>query len=101
MKTIFALLALAVSTAAFSECYSIYAPSNELVWQSTVPPVPMNTASLNAEVQKAIQLPDVRARLEALGGEARGSTPQEMKERVVSDVARWKKVITDSKIPQQ
>jgi tripartite-type tricarboxylate transporter receptor subunit TctC len=56
---------------------------------------------LNAEVQKAIQLPDVRARLEALGGEARGSTPQEMKERVVSEVARWKKVITDSKIPQQ
>ena len=56
---------------------------------------------LNAELQKVIQLPDVRARLEALGGEAKGSTPQEMKERVVFEVARWKKVIADSKIPQQ
>ena len=56
---------------------------------------------LNAEVQKVLQLPDVRARLEALGGEARGSTPQEMKERVVFEVARWKKVIAESKIPQQ
>jgi len=54
MKTIFALLALSVSTAAFSECYSIYSSSNELVWQSTVPPVPMNTASLSAEVQKKV-----------------------------------------------
>ena len=56
---------------------------------------------LNAEVQKVLQLPEVRARLEALGGEAKGSTPQEMKERVVFEVARWKKVIAESKIPQQ
>ncbi len=56
---------------------------------------------LNAEVQKVLQLPDVRARLEALGGEAKGSTSQEMKERVVFEVARWKKVIAESKIPQQ
>ena len=56
---------------------------------------------LNTEVQKVLQLPEVRARLEALGGEAKGSTPQEMKERVVFEVARWKKVIAESKIPQQ
>ncbi len=56
---------------------------------------------LNAEVQKVLQLPDVRARLEALGGEARGGTSQEMKERVVFEVARWKRVIAESKIPQQ
>ena len=56
---------------------------------------------LNAEVQKALLLPEVRTRLEALGGEAKGSTPPEMKERVVFEVARWKKVIADSNIPQQ
>ena len=56
---------------------------------------------LNAEVQKALLLPEVRARLEALGGEAKGSTPQEMKERVMFEVARWKKVIADANIPQQ
>ena len=56
---------------------------------------------LNAEVQRALQVPEVRSRLEGFGGEARGSTPQEMKERVIFEVARWKKVIADSKIPQQ
>ena len=56
---------------------------------------------LHGELQKVLQLPEVRARLEALGGEARGSTSQEMKERVTFEVARWKKVIADSNIPQQ
>ncbi len=56
---------------------------------------------LNAEVLRVLQIPEVRARLEALGGEARGSTPQEMKERVINEVARWKKVIAESKIAQQ
>ena len=56
---------------------------------------------LHAEVQKAIAIPEVRSRLEALGGEARGSTPQEMKERVAFEVARWKKVITEANIPLQ
>ena len=40
-------------------------------------------------------------RLESFGGEARGSTPAEMRERVIAEVARWKKVIAESKIPQQ
>ncbi len=56
---------------------------------------------LHAEVQKALLLPEVRARLEALGGEAKGSTPQEMKERIVFEVTRWKKVIADANIAQQ
>ena len=56
---------------------------------------------LHAEVQKAIAIPEVRSRLEALGGEARGSTPQEMKERVAFEVARWKKVIAEANIPLQ
>ena len=56
---------------------------------------------LNAEVQRALQVPEVRSRLEGFGGEAKGSTPQEMKERVIFELARWKKVIADSRIPQQ
>ena len=54
MKTIFALVALVFSSAAFSECYSIYTSSSELVWQGTYPPVSMNTASLDKEVQKKV-----------------------------------------------
>jgi len=54
MKTILALLALSVSTLASAACYQIFAPSNELVWQGTYPPVPMNTVSLGNEVQKLV-----------------------------------------------
>ena len=41
---------------------------------------------LNAETLKALQLPTVRSRLEEMGGEARGSTPDEMKAMVASGV---------------
>lgn len=54
MKAIFAIMALSVSTTAFATCYQIYAPSNELVWQGTSAPVPMDTASLDKEVQKMV-----------------------------------------------
>lgn len=54
MKTIFALLALSVSTAASSTCYLIFDSSNELVWRGTTPPVSMETISINAAVQKIV-----------------------------------------------
>jgi tripartite-type tricarboxylate transporter receptor subunit TctC len=56
---------------------------------------------LNAETLKALKLPHVRARLEEIGGEARGSTPEEMKAMVSSEVQRWTQVINDAKIPKQ
>jgi len=54
MKTVFALLALLVSTAASSACYLIYTPSNELVWRGVTPPVAMDTLALNDAVQKMV-----------------------------------------------
>lgn len=56
---------------------------------------------LNAEVKKALQVPEVRARLESFGGEVRASTPEEMRDRVASEVQRWSKVIADANIPKQ
>jgi tripartite-type tricarboxylate transporter receptor subunit TctC len=44
---------------------------------------------LHAETQKALQLPAVKARLEEMGGEARGSTPQEMATMVAAEVQKW------------
>jgi tripartite-type tricarboxylate transporter receptor subunit TctC len=55
---------------------------------------------LHEETQKALQLPAVRARLEEMGGEARGSTPQEMTAMVASEVQRWTRVVADAKIPR-
>jgi tripartite-type tricarboxylate transporter receptor subunit TctC len=56
---------------------------------------------LNAEVQKALQLPAVRSRLEEMGGEARGSTPEEMRAMVSAQVQKWTQVVAEAKIPQQ
>jgi len=56
---------------------------------------------LNAELQRVVKVPEVRAKLEEMGGEVAASTSAEMKARVVGDLQRWAKVIKDAKIPQQ
>jgi len=56
---------------------------------------------LNAEMLRALQSPEVRARLEQIGGEVRGSTPEEMRERVAAEVQRWSRVIQDANIAPQ
>ena len=56
---------------------------------------------LNAEVQKALLVPAVKARLEDMGGEAKGSTPDEMKAMVASQTQKWIQVVADAKIPKQ
>jgi len=55
---------------------------------------------LHEETQKALQLPNVRSRLEEMGGEVRGSTPQEMTAMVAAEVQRWTRVVADAKIPR-
>jgi tripartite-type tricarboxylate transporter receptor subunit TctC len=56
---------------------------------------------LNAELTRASLVPEVRAKLEEMGGEVKASTSAEMKARVASDLQSWSKVIKDAKIPQQ
>jgi tripartite-type tricarboxylate transporter receptor subunit TctC len=48
---------------------------------------------LNQEVRRALALPDVQARLVEGGNVAIPSTPQEYRERVEREVARWRRVI--------
>ena len=55
---------------------------------------------LHAQTQKALQVPTVKARLEEMGGEARGSTPQEMSAMVGSELQKWTQVVADAKIPR-
>lgn len=56
---------------------------------------------LNTDVAKALAVPTVKARLEEMGGEARGSTPEEFKALVTSELARWTQVVNDARIPKQ
>jgi len=56
---------------------------------------------LQAETLRALQMPAVRQRLEDMGGEARASTPEEMKALVTRELERWTQVVTEAKIPKQ
>ena len=56
---------------------------------------------LNAEAQKAIMVPTVKSRLEEMGGEVKGSSPEEMKSLVASQTQKWTQVVSQAKIPKQ
>jgi tripartite-type tricarboxylate transporter receptor subunit TctC len=56
---------------------------------------------LRTETLKALQVPAVRARLEDMGGEARGSTPEEMTTMVSAELKRWTAVVNEAHIPRQ
>jgi tripartite-type tricarboxylate transporter receptor subunit TctC len=57
--------------------------------------------TLNAEILFALQQPQVRDKLEAIGNEVRGSSPEEMRVWIAGEVAKWRKVIDDAKVERQ
>ena len=48
---------------------------------------------INKEIREALELPDVRQRLVEGGNVASPSTPDEMRQKVESEIARWTRVI--------
>jgi tripartite-type tricarboxylate transporter receptor subunit TctC len=55
-------------------------------------------ARLNAEVLRALDVPDVRTRLESFGAEVRGSTPAEMRALVARQIELWAKLGREANI---
>jgi tripartite-type tricarboxylate transporter receptor subunit TctC len=55
-------------------------------------PAPI-VAKLNAEINAALKLPDVRAKLEAAGIEIQGGTPQAYAALIKSDLVKWGRVV--------
>jgi tripartite-type tricarboxylate transporter receptor subunit TctC len=53
-------------------------------------------AKMNADFNRALNLPDVRERMSALGLEPAGGTPEAFRDFVRGDIARWAKVIKAS-----
>ena len=53
---------------------------------------------LNAEINAALKLPDVRTKLEAAGIDIQGGTPQEYAALIRSDLAKWGKVVKEAGI---
>ncbi|MET0210309.1 MAG: tripartite tricarboxylate transporter substrate binding protein [Burkholderiaceae bacterium] len=56
---------------------------------------------LNAEINAALKMPDVRSKLEAAGIEIQGGTPQEYAALIKSDLAKWGKVVKEAGIPME
>lgn len=55
-------------------------------------------ALLNGEIRKALALPDIKEKMEALGFTALGTTPEEAAALFRSESARWTKVIREAGI---
>jgi tripartite-type tricarboxylate transporter receptor subunit TctC len=51
---------------------------------------------LNAEMRKTLAVPDVKTRLEAMGGDARATSPDEMKTLVQRQYDTWKKLAVEA-----
>jgi len=56
---------------------------------------------LNREINAAVAAPEVRQRLQDLGVDARASSPEAMRELLVSETAKWKAVVERAKIEKQ
>jgi tripartite-type tricarboxylate transporter receptor subunit TctC len=56
---------------------------------------------LNAEVRKVMANSDTRQRFIDLGGEPGASTPEEMKDFITREIAKWRYVIATRHIERQ
>ena len=56
---------------------------------------------LSAEIAKAVKSPDIVEKMAADGGEAIGSTPEQFTHHLVTEIARWRKVVADTGVHVQ
>ncbi|MCS3731688.1 tripartite tricarboxylate transporter substrate binding protein [Bradyrhizobium betae] len=62
---------------------------------------PAIIATLNAATLEALGDPDLKQRLEtAVGGEVRGSSPEEMKKLIETEITKWTGVVERAKLPK-
>ena len=55
---------------------------------------------LSGEINRALAAPDLQEQARGLGLDARGSTPQEMRDRLATDIVKWRDVIDKAGIPK-
>lgn len=55
---------------------------------------------LQKEIAAVVKSPDIKARLLELGVVPEGNTPAEFSDYVKADIAKWRRVIADAKIPK-
>lgn len=62
-------------------------------WLAPAATPPDIIARLNAELVKAAKAADINERMVADGGEALGTTPEQFRQHLISEIARWRKVV--------
>jgi tripartite-type tricarboxylate transporter receptor subunit TctC len=70
-------------------------------WYGILGPVgtpPEVVRRANAEINKLLQLPEVKERLAALGVEPLGGTPEQFAQTIKDDTVKWAKVVADAGI---
>ena len=68
-------------------------------WQSIAAPAgtpPAIVARLNAEINKVLQMPDVKEKIANGGAAAVGGSSEDFADFVRADYARWGKIVKDS-----
>jgi tripartite-type tricarboxylate transporter receptor subunit TctC len=58
-------------------------------------------ATLNAAIREVVAIPEVKERYAELGIEAKASSPEELKQRLQADIAKWAALIERAGIPKQ
>jgi len=56
---------------------------------------------LNKELKAILDEPEMKERLSKLGGVSNWSTPEQMRDQITSEIARWNRVIDEKKIERQ
>jgi tripartite-type tricarboxylate transporter receptor subunit TctC len=56
---------------------------------------------LNKAVQFALNAPEIKAKMLEMGVDSRGSSPEEMRELILSDIKKWRAVIDRANIARQ
>jgi tripartite-type tricarboxylate transporter receptor subunit TctC len=57
--------------------------------------------ALNLQINRALAAPDLQEKARRLGLDARASTPQQMRDRMAADIAKWRAVIDKAGIQKQ
>jgi tripartite-type tricarboxylate transporter receptor subunit TctC len=73
-------------------------------WTGIVAPAgtsPAVVKRLSEEVQKILALPDVRSKFQDVGIDARGGTPEELRDILSTEIDKWNTLVTTMKLERQ
>jgi hypothetical protein len=56
---------------------------------------------LNKEINAALALPDVRSKFQDVGIDARGGTPEELRDILSTEIDKWNNLVTTMKLERQ